>query len=331
MLKLSIPYTIEDGKDQVSFTEGKKGTINGTYRDGTLSGTLEGNVLNATFHNKKANASGLMEITFTENGFTAKWKKGIEPGPMKGKWEGILNIDKVSAKVEENVIQDFNIEEIIKGGVFSFSKKLLETLENAKKLDEDSQYSYMGNFFAEIENYVSKNKEYAFIERIAIKRTQKFSDENDFSYYPEDNEEQNEKYCFPLNALRNKGLISLVINEEKLDVSQINNDENQFNSFLNCLSSYFIYSINSIVAEDDSEELAEFIFSISSNTYKEITDDENYISDQILDVLKAYGFDINNYEGDCEINPNYYLKNSVSSGYDYITFCEDIISELYCE
>jgi hypothetical protein len=331
MIKLNTPYTIENGKDQVIFTEGKKGTINGSYTDSTLTGMFDGAVLKATFHNKKVNAIGLMEITFHENGFNAKWKSGLEPGPMRGKWEGILNIGKVSAKEEETVIQDFNIEEIIKGGVFSFSKKLLETLENAKKLDEDSQYSYMGNFFAEIENYVSKNKEYAFIERIAIKRTQIFSDENDFSYYPEDNEEQNEKYCFPLKALRNKGLISLVINEEKLDVSQINNDDNQFNSFLNYLSSYFIYSIESIVAEDDAEELAEFIFSISSNTYKEITDDENYISDQISDVLKAYGFDINNYEGDCEIYPNYYLKNSVSSGYDYITFCEDIISELYCE
>jgi hypothetical protein len=91
MIKLNTPYTIENGKDQVSFTEGKKGSINGTYGDGTLSGTLEGNVLNATFHNKKANASGLMEITFTENGFTAKWKNGLEPGPMRGKWEGIIH------------------------------------------------------------------------------------------------------------------------------------------------------------------------------------------------------------------------------------------------
>lgn len=140
-----------------------------------------------------------------------------------------------------------------------------------------------------------------------------------------------EKYCFNINSLRNKGLINLVINEEKLDISKINNDENQFNRFLNLLSSYFIYSIESIVSEDEAEELAEFIFSISANTYSVINDDANYIVDQILDVLNAFGFDINNYEGECEIEPNYYLKSSVSSGYDYITFCEDIISELYCE
>lgn len=90
MIKLNTPYTIENG-DNVIFTEGKKGTINGTYSDATLTGTLEGNLLKATFHNKKVNATGLMEITFHESGFDAKWKKGLAPGPMRGKWEGLLS------------------------------------------------------------------------------------------------------------------------------------------------------------------------------------------------------------------------------------------------
>jgi len=87
MIKLNTPYTIENG-DNVIFTEGKKGTINGTYSDATLTGILEGNLLKATFHNTKVNATGLMEITFHENGFDAKWKNGKEPGPMRGMWEG---------------------------------------------------------------------------------------------------------------------------------------------------------------------------------------------------------------------------------------------------
>ena len=88
MIKLNIPYTIDNG-DTVTFTE-KKGIINGTYADATLSGSLEGDVLKATFHNSKVNTAGLIEITFQEKGFSAKWKKGLEPGPMRGKWEGIL-------------------------------------------------------------------------------------------------------------------------------------------------------------------------------------------------------------------------------------------------
>lgn len=330
MIKLNTPYAIENG-DVVTFEEGKKGSITGTYGDGTITGTLDGNLLKSTFHNTKANAVGLMEITFHENGFNAKWKSGLEPGPMRGKWNGKLNMNIQSFNHDENISEEFNIQELAHNGVFSFSKKLNEILDKAKQLDEDTQYSFMSDFFTQLENFVSNNPEFVYLERIAIKVTQNFYNNNDFSYFPEDNEEHKEKYCFELNSLRNKGLISLVISEEKLDISKINNDENQFNKFLNLLSSYFIYSIESIVAEDEAEELAEFILSISSNTFREITDDENYIADQIIDVLKAYGFNINNYEGDSEIYPNYYLKNSISSGFDYITFCEDIIGELYCE
>jgi hypothetical protein len=96
MIKLNTPYTIENG-DKVTFTEGKKGTINGSYSDATLTGSLEGDLLKATFHNTKVNASGLIEITFHENGFDAKWKNGLEPGPMRGKWEGkFSDIDSVT-------------------------------------------------------------------------------------------------------------------------------------------------------------------------------------------------------------------------------------------
>jgi hypothetical protein len=89
MIKFNETYTIQNG-DKVTFTEGKKGSISGIYDGGTLTGTLEGNLLKATYHNTKVNAAGLMEITFHENGFNAKWKQGLEPGPMKGKWNGLL-------------------------------------------------------------------------------------------------------------------------------------------------------------------------------------------------------------------------------------------------
>tara|TARA_B110000046_G_scaffold126614_1_gene133061 strand:+ start:3573 stop:4736 length:1164 start_codon:yes stop_codon:yes gene_type:complete len=89
IIKLNSAYNIDDG-DTITFTEAEKGIINGTYTAGTLSGSLKGDVLKATFHNSKVNTAGLMEITFHEKGFSAKWKAGLEPGPMKGKWEGIL-------------------------------------------------------------------------------------------------------------------------------------------------------------------------------------------------------------------------------------------------
>lgn len=91
MIKLNTPYHVAEENVSVTFTEVKNGTITGTYNNSTLTGTLEGNFLSATFHNSKVNAVGLIELTFNENGFEGKWKKGLEPGPMRGKWNGKLS------------------------------------------------------------------------------------------------------------------------------------------------------------------------------------------------------------------------------------------------
>jgi hypothetical protein len=88
MVKFNETYSINNGQDSIVFKEGKGNNINGEYKGGVLTGTLDGNLLKATYHNKKNNIAGLIEISFTENGFTAKWKQGLELGPMKGKWIG---------------------------------------------------------------------------------------------------------------------------------------------------------------------------------------------------------------------------------------------------
>ncbi len=90
MIKYNETYSINNGQESIVFKEGKGNSITGDYIGGTLTGTLEGNVLKATWHNKKTNGAGLIEFTFTENGFDCKWKQGIEAGPMRGKWTGKL-------------------------------------------------------------------------------------------------------------------------------------------------------------------------------------------------------------------------------------------------
>jgi hypothetical protein len=86
MLKLNTPYLADE--KEIVFQQNNDGTINSSYADGTIEGKMEGNTLKAIFHNPKVNVSGIMEITFHETGFAGKWKKGMEPGPMKGKWNG---------------------------------------------------------------------------------------------------------------------------------------------------------------------------------------------------------------------------------------------------
>ena len=95
MIKLNEKYSINNGQGSIVFTEGNKGTINAVYSirgnksEGKINGTLDGSLLKGTFYVDAA--AGLIEFNFTEGGFEAKWKQGIEPGSMRGKWEGFLN------------------------------------------------------------------------------------------------------------------------------------------------------------------------------------------------------------------------------------------------
>jgi hypothetical protein len=46
--------------------------------------------LKGTYHNKKNKGIGLINFEFHDNGLDAQWKLGIEPGTMRGKWEGSI-------------------------------------------------------------------------------------------------------------------------------------------------------------------------------------------------------------------------------------------------
>lgn len=129
MLKLNTPYTIDNG-DIVTFNKSKKGTITGTYGEGALTGTLDGNLLKATFTNPKANSKGIIEIAFHENGFDAKWKKGLEPGPMRGKWVG---------KIEKPIALNASIPNDI--------KVLLKNKLINPKVGIDAVYNWLFDYF----------------------------------------------------------------------------------------------------------------------------------------------------------------------------------------
>jgi hypothetical protein len=102
MIQFNQTYSINDGQESIVFTAGKGNTVSGKYNAGTLTGSLEGNLLKATFHNQTNNSAGLIEIDFTEDGFNAKWKQGLEPGPMRGKWKGALSAE--TRKEEKNKV-----------------------------------------------------------------------------------------------------------------------------------------------------------------------------------------------------------------------------------
>ena len=141
MIKINETYSINGGQGTIVFSEGKKGTVNASYEikgkkdTGVINGTLDGNVLNGTYHNKIGNSSGLIQFVFTENGFDCKWKQGLEPGPMRGKWEGAF---------KDNILQNTSF--------CNESESILFKLEISSIEEYDINY---GSFFTELN--VDKN------------------------------------------------------------------------------------------------------------------------------------------------------------------------------
>lgn len=138
MIQFNSAYSIDYGANSIVFTEGKKGSVTGTHKDGTMTGFLKENVLNGTFHNTKVNATGLIEVTFHESGFYAKWKNGMEPGPMRGKWQGELlveNDDVTPKNVFNLLIQKSDIED----QVF----KLINASQNEQKEFSDALFKFV--------------------------------------------------------------------------------------------------------------------------------------------------------------------------------------------
>ena len=100
MIKFNHEYTYSRGNGKITFTEGKNNTVTAKYKvfndEGTITGKLQDNVLESTFHSVSMNRVGLIYFTFSEDGFDAKWKNGLEPGTMRGRWF----TEKISNKIE---------------------------------------------------------------------------------------------------------------------------------------------------------------------------------------------------------------------------------------
>ena len=65
------------------------GQVSGTYQEGgTLTGVLAGSEFNGTWQNK--GLEGRIVFTLSESSLNGNWKKGMEEGAMRGKWEGEL-------------------------------------------------------------------------------------------------------------------------------------------------------------------------------------------------------------------------------------------------
>ena len=83
--------------------------VNGTEATGIFqkNGTLKGAFINNTFKGQWENKGleGMIEFTITGDKLEGNWKKGLEPGSMKGKWEGRL-VESTSNNENEHPTED---------------------------------------------------------------------------------------------------------------------------------------------------------------------------------------------------------------------------------
>src|SRR6056300_1525775 len=64
-------------------------TCTGTYQNnGKFSGTIKDNVVKAKWTNE--GKEGLIELDLSGNKLIGKWKQGLDEGPMRGKWNGVI-------------------------------------------------------------------------------------------------------------------------------------------------------------------------------------------------------------------------------------------------
>jgi hypothetical protein len=107
MIQYTIKYDLNDGQGWISFESAGEGFVSAQYNRGTIQGHWDGEKLKGQFIDTVSNGKGLIEFSFNETGFDAKWKAGIEEGPMKGKWVGkIVN----SISKDENILSGKGIE-----------------------------------------------------------------------------------------------------------------------------------------------------------------------------------------------------------------------------
>lgn len=201
MIKFNETYTVNNGQESIVFKEGKGNTISGEYNDGTLTGKLEGDVLKATFHNKKTNGAGLIEFEFNENGFNGKWKQGLEPGPMKGKWKGVLqNSSQETISSFNNSTQEFI--NYIKSD-YNLSSAYEGAIESTTDFVEDFSIEFDDDtFFEDLKNELDvvlfrvDNSEYSIDERDGSDSYSIFYDFKNNCIYKQNPNEDDEYYCF---------------------------------------------------------------------------------------------------------------------------------------
>ena len=102
-------------------------------------------------------------------------------------------------------------------------------------------------------------------------------------------------------------------------------EESSEDNFKSIFISRMMFTLNTIVMDTDADELAELIVSCDMDKYIFSEDEECWICDFVVDILDVFGFSLDDYEGECEIESRNFLDGSRTMGYDYIRLSQNFI------
>lgn len=300
--------------------------INGTEATGTYqeNGTLKGEYINNTFKGqwKNKGMEGLVEFIITNDKLQGNWKKGLETGPMKGKWEGklvevsrekalgnseheITNV--ISEYLENNSNFNFNITE--------YRRFVVSYLEKFDLIENETDQIKIEKLFKELVELVNSNPSkyggciYLFKQIVyEVSEHELFLD---FDY------EIIKSNSYSLDRLLKEGTpVKLVCKDY---------DDKDFKMVFITKMLFTLYSI--IDETNDLELIAELIVGSNINQFinneNEDSLDEDWISDIVIEILDIIGFDIYDYEGSTLIQGNYFIEVDQNMGFDYIRLAED--------
>ena len=109
-------------------------------------------------------------------------------------------------------------------------------------------------------------------------------------------------------------------------------------NFKRYFPSIFVLNLLQSIDYADSEEVCDYILSSNNDAALEVFSAEeieemgndfgDWIADAIIEILKAIGYDLDEYEGAITFNGVHFLKQGMDLGYDYLKLSEDLRDSL---
>ena len=312
-------YTFKGNFGTLELVVDDNGNANGTFqKNGTLKGAFINNTFKGQWENK--GMEGLIEFTITGDKLEGNWKKGLEPGSMRGKWEGEIIDDEMSpnSEHEDNLVPASYIiyfEEQKYSNPSEFIKntnKLFEsfTWENEKDCDEIADLYRQLNDISKTN--VPKYGGYLYL----------------FTTIADAQGEGEYEAYFEWNYAVEYGYDWLDLTTESKSVVQIVGEKYGQSEFEKYFPSLFLLTLLRIIDDTSAIGVAEYIVSNNVAAFKKTfptTNDtiEDFVSDIVIELLKAIGYDINDYEGECTIEAQYFLDAGLDMGFNYLSLAED--------